>query len=340
MTMPANNQRILVFFPGALGDFVCFLPALHALAQTAFVDLFARTEFGDLVPETVRVRSLESYEVNRLFVQGAGEESKMRRFFAAYAAIYSWMGSGHILFVRQLQNLCHGRAQIFSFNSEAAEKPQSEYYLSCLSCLGVATSESLIPIIPLKPQAIAWSADFWACHAFEGRPVLMLAPGSGAREKNWPVLSFIAVAEWWRKQGKGEPLIILGPVEEERAGFEPLLRQYQAARNLTLAELVALMVRGALFLGNDSGVTHLAAALGIPTLALFGPSNVKKWRPQGKHVRIINRALECSPCAVAVMKRCGHRSCLSAIEPAEVIQELRAMAQGAALTRWGAGIRV
>jgi ADP-heptose:LPS heptosyltransferase len=163
----------------------------------------------------------------------------------------------------------------------------------------------------------------------------MLAPGSGAREKNWPVRAFVAVAEWWREQVGGEPLVILGPVEEERGGFEPLLRRYKGARGLTLAELAALIARSDLYLGNDSGISHLAAAVGIPTLALFGPSNVKQWRPQGERVRIINRMLECAPCAVAAMKHCGHRSCLSALEPAEVIQQLQAMAQEGRLDKVG-----
>ncbi|MGE5303260.1 MAG: glycosyltransferase family 9 protein [Alphaproteobacteria bacterium] len=332
MTKQGTGQRTLVLFPGALGDFICFLPALRVLAQAAFVDLLARSEFADLVPETVQVRSLDRYEVNRLFVAGAGNEDKVAGFFAGYDSTYAWMGSGQNLFVRQLQNLCQGRAHIFSFDSAATERHQSEYYLSCL---GVAASESLIPTIPLKPQAKAWSADFWARHSFEGRPVLILAPGSGAREKNWPVASFAAVAEWWREQEEGEPLVVLGPVEEERGGFEPLVRQYTAARNLTLAELAAIMVRGDLYLGNDSGVTHLAAALGIPTVALFGPSDVKKWRPQGKQVQVINRVLQCSPCVIAVMKNCGHRSCLYALEAAEVIQRLRAMVPGSRLDKVG-----
>jgi ADP-heptose:LPS heptosyltransferase len=331
MTTQTMNQRILVLFPGALGDFICFLPALRALAQTAFVDLFARSEFADLVPATVRVRSLECYEIRRLFVSGTCNEGKMRSFFARYASTYSWMGSAQNLFVRQMQNLCQGRAHIFAFDAEATKGHQSEYYLSCL---GVVAGESLIPIIPLKPEAIAWSADYWARHSLDGREVLLVAPGSGAREKNWPVRSFAAVADWWRAR-EGEALVILGPVEEDRGQFELLLRQYKTARNLTLAELAALIARGDLFLGNDSGITHLAAALGTPTLALFGPSNVKKWRPQGERVRIIKRTLECAPCAVSVMKHCGHRSCLSALEPAEVIQQLQAMAQGSRLDKVG-----
>ena len=67
MTMPAA-QRALVIFPGALGDFLCFLPTLRFLSQGKEVDLLARSEFADLVPPTVKVGSLERYEIRRLFV--------------------------------------------------------------------------------------------------------------------------------------------------------------------------------------------------------------------------------------------------------------------------------
>jgi ADP-heptose:LPS heptosyltransferase len=321
----------LVIFPGALGDFICFIPTLLALAETAFVDLFARSEFADLLPERVRVRSLESYPINRLFVPDAGREDKLHGFFAGYASIYSWMGSGNEVFVQQLQKLCDGRAHIFPFDSEAAKGHQSEHYLSCIAMDG---RQCLLPEINMKPEAITWSAGYWTRHGFAGRPVLIIAPGSGAREKNWPVGAFATVAEWWRSEG-GEALILLGPVEEERGGFEALLRQCPAARNLPLAKLAALIARADIYLGNDSGITHLAAALGIPTLAVFGPSNVNKWRPRGQRVVVLRHSLECAPCANAIMKNCQHRSCLCGLEPMEVIQELRMMAGSEYLDKVG-----
>lgn len=317
----ATDQRALVFFPGALGDFVCFLPALRRLAEAVSVDLFARSDFVDLVPESVRVFSLERYEINRLFVCGAAAEDNLRTFMSRYVAVYSWMGSGQQQFVRQLQDLCQGRAHIFPFQPELSGIHQAEYYLTCINC-----SDSPVPQISLKPQAVAWSAAYWAQHSLEGFHVLIVAPGSGAKEKNWPLPSFAAVIEWWRDQIGGKTVVVLGPVEDERSRLEPiLLSGCKMARGLTLAELAAILARSDLYLGNDSGVTHMAAALGIPTVALFGPSDVQKWRPRGKRVRILRHEIECAPCSVAAMKSCGHRSCLRALMPAEVTGQLRAL---------------
>ncbi len=326
-----TDQRALVLFPGALGDFVCFLPVLRSLAHAASVDLLARSEFADLAPESVRVRSLERYEINRLFVCGAVAEDKLRDFFSRYASVYSWMGSGQQQFVRQLQDLCQGRAHIFPFQPELSGRHQSEYYLTCINC-----SDPPVPQISLKPQAMTWSAVYWARHSLEGSQVLIVAPGSGAKEKNWPLPFFAAVIGWWRDQIGGEAVVVLGPVEEERGGLDPSrLTGCKVARGLILAELAAIIARSDVYLGNDSGVTHIAAALGISTVALFGPSNGQKWRPQGKRVHILKHEIECAPCSVAAMKSCGHRSCLRALKPDEVIEQLHALLEQSRLDKGG-----
>lgn len=317
----ASEQRALVLFPGALGDFVCFLPALRQLAQAVSVDLFARSDFADLVPKSVRVFSLERYEISRLFICGAAEEDRLGVFISRYGAVYSWMGSGQQQFVRQLQDLCRGRAHIFPFQPELPGRHQSEYYLTCINC-----SDPPLPQISLKPQAVAWSAAYWAQHSLEGFQVLIVAPGSGAKAKNWSLSSFADVIEWWRDQIGGKTVVVLGPVEDERSRLEPiLLPGCKMVSGLTLAELAAVLSRSDLYLGNDSGVTHMAAALGTPTVALFGPSDAQRWRPQGKRVRVLKHEIECAPCSDTAMKSCGHRSCLGALKPFEVIGELRAL---------------
>ena len=77
----AAARRELVIFPGALGDFLCFLPTLRFLSQGKEIDLLARSEFADLAPPTVKIGSLERYEVRRLFVRGAALEERLRDFF-------------------------------------------------------------------------------------------------------------------------------------------------------------------------------------------------------------------------------------------------------------------
>ncbi len=308
-------EKISVIFPGALGDFICFLPALQELVRGRDADLFARTEYGELLPAPVRTRSLECYEVSRLFVPGAEQDERLMGFFGSYAFIYSWMGGSQPDFLRHLQALSDGKLRIFPFRPSGSRMHMTDYYLSCL---GEKDQSESSPAIRLRSDALAWSHLFWQRHGLEGKKVLVLAPGSGAKEKNWPTQSFKVVVEWWEKRFKGKVIGVFGPVEEERGELGNLGNGVLVVRGLELAKMAALLTRCDLYLGNDSGVTHLAAALGVETVAIFGPTDPWQWAPRGKRVRVITQNVECSPCGYPVMKACPHRMCLTALSPGDV----------------------
>jgi ADP-heptose:LPS heptosyltransferase len=331
-----SNRRALVLFPGALGDFVCFLPTLKILAERTSIDLLARTGFSELVPGHVKVGSLERFEIRHLFVSGAGSDEKVRRFFQTYECTYSWMGSGDLTFKQEVQAATQGLVRLFQFHSRDSRMHQADYYLSCLQAASVLS----MPHIPLMPDADQWAEIYWARNSLESKPMLAIAPGSGAREKNWPVISFERIARWWRERIGGSVIVILGPVEEERGGYESLCSHGVAIRGITLGRLAAVIARCSLYVGNDSGISHLAAALGVPTAAVFGPSNINQWAPRGQTVLVFRHEVPCSPCAVSVMKNCRHHDCLAALTPAEVIRQLERWPPLVTLTSRGSGIRV
>lgn len=309
--------QVCVIFPGALGDFVCFLPALQYISRCAQVDLYAHGEFAEIVPIGVTVRSVESSEISRLFVAGAHQDAELTNYFRDYAAVYSWLGSLQPEFVKQLQAVSNGRAKIFPFRPVGAIMHQADYYLRCVAAQEFSGSE---PTILPRADAIAWRENFCARHSLFQRRILVVAPGSGAREKNWPEEFFLVVAEWWRERMSGVVILLLGPVEQERGGVDRLRQHCLVASGLSLSQAVALLDTSDAYLGNDSGITHLAAALGVPTVALFGPSDPRQWAPRGKRVVIVSRAIDCSPCSNVTMKGCPHCACLTELYPDEVIE--------------------
>ena len=332
----SSHPRLGVLFPGALGDFVCLLPALQSLVREAEVDLFARTEFAGLVPAGVKVRSLECPEIRALFVDDVADETPLQDL-GGYQEIFSWFGSRQPRFVRRLQSASRGKAKIFPFRPAAVGVHQIDHYLDCLKDHAVVRRE---PVITPCDEAVRWCEDFYATHALRQRPVLTLAPGSGAREKNWPEEFFVAVAEWWRVAVSGNVVLLLGPVEEERGNYERLRSRCVTATGLQLFQAAALLRASDVYVGNDSGVSHLAAATGVRTVVLFGPSDRLQWSPRGKRVTILHRDTACSPCSVAAMKSCSHRACLTELFPKEVIGVAAQLPEVVTLTRAGAGIRV
>ncbi len=308
-------NKVLAIFPGALGDFICFLPALKTLAADRTLDLLARTEYGDLAPTTVQVHSLERYEISRLFVAGAEDDERLKSFFSRYRFVYSWMGSREPDFVRRLQVLSKGRIRVFPFRPPRSEMHISDYYLSCVEA---KCSRKIMPAFPFHCSALNWSWQFCRQSGLEGKKILALAPGSGAKEKNWPVQFYRVVAEWWEKKLGGKVLVVLGPTEEDRKE-EAFWSNALVVRGLDLGKLAALLTRCHLYVGNDSGVTHLSAALGVETIALFGPTDPSEWAPRGERVTVITRKISCSPCADSVRKLCSHRECLTDLSPSNVL---------------------
>jgi len=320
--------RVCVLFPGALGDFICFLPALHELTKSYAVDLLARSDFAAIAPRDVRVRSLERFEVSQLFIGDGACDQRVSQFFAAYAAVYSWFASQQRVFVEQLEKVSEGRAQIFPFRPDKPCGHQADYYLSCLSNRARNASQ---PLVASRADGRRWCDGFCRRAGIGGEPLLIVAPGSGAREKNWPEAHFLQIVHWWRERLGGKAVVVVGPVEMERGGYEQLSRVCDVASGLDLAQLAALLARGDLYVGNDSGVSHLAAAVGCRTVALFGPSNERQWAPRGPRVTILRPALK-GPSGDGGQIEGGRAClCLADLTPAEVIQSLSQLPEVAKL---------
>ena len=330
-----SQRKICVLFPGALGDFICLVPTLEVLAEAGEVHVYARREFADLVPEGVIVRSLEHSAIRKLFTPGAEPEDEAQRFFSDYSVIYSWLGSQQADFVRRITEASFGRAQVYPFRPARTRVHQVDHYLSCLGTDGMPQRQ---PVIQLRAETIGWRADFWTKQKLNGHPVLALGAGSGAREKNWPEEFFVRVVNWWRTATGGDVVLPVGPVEQERGGIQSLSRHCITIPNLDLAQVAALLAASDLYLGNDSGVSHLAGAVGIRTAVLFGPSDIEQWAPRGPRVTVLRHHVPCAPCEIPTMKNCSHRSCLTALSPDEVMQRLAQLPEVLTLTREKAGI--
>lgn len=122
-----------------------------------------------------------------------------------------------------------------------------------------------------------------------GQRVVAVHPGSGGRRKCWPAERFARVAEALGAEGIGVALVqgpadgeIVADVLKALGGAPP-----PVVSDLPVRDLAALLSLCATYLGNDSGVTHLAAAVGTPTVALFGPTDPAVWGPRGERVTIL-----------------------------------------------------
>lgn len=125
---------------------------------------------------------------------------------------------------------------------------------------------------------------------------ITLHPGSGGKKKCWPADRFAKLAAETARSLGAEPLVFFGPADDEtRCAFDAALPagvRVHRAENLPLREVAALLSTARIFVGNDAGITHLAARC-CPTLALFGPTDPRVWRPLGLCVAVLCSPTEC-----------------------------------------------
>jgi heptosyltransferase III len=263
----------LVYHAGALGDFITTLPAIHAWRRIHVRDrivLLGVPVLGSLALPGVfdEVWDAGARSFASLFSAGAVEEqcaAGMRGFRSAllFAASSSPLerhlsALGVPLVVRQ-EPFPTGRTPIV------------DYHLTAVPGLDPDPDERQPRVRTRDVSAPQVSPPTAALHA-----------GSGSRAKNWPVERFLRVAGALREAG-WRVAWIQGPAETGH----PLPEGSTVWNGLSLTALAGALASCGLYVGNDSGVTHLAAAVGCPTIALFGPSDHRVWAPRGRIVKIV-----------------------------------------------------
>jgi len=130
----------------------------------------------------------------------------------------------------------------------------------------------------------------------KGRPYIVLHPGSVLETKRWNARRFGEVAR--NLAARGFTIVVTaGPGEESFAGeVATALDRTVILLGLTIPELAELIRGARMYIGNDSGPTHLAAAVGTPAVAVWGSSDSRRWRPWSNQHRVVQNPFECNPC--------------------------------------------
>ena len=248
--------RRLVIRPGAIGDFIVSLPALESL-RSDYLEVWVPQPNVPLVRFAHRVRSIASTGIDLLGIADppAGLLDGLRRF----DSIVSWYGANRPEF-RELTRTLDLPCRFFqALPSETATMHATDFYLDQVRDLCQSTADP-VPRIPCAVKR----ENFAAIHPFSGNP-----------RKNWPLDKFRQVARGLERTM---------PVRWCAGPDDPPLAD--AVRVDNLYELACWLAGARLYIGNDSGITHLAAAVGTPVLALFGPTDPGIWAPRGPNVRV------------------------------------------------------
>jgi Glycosyltransferase family 9 (heptosyltransferase) len=299
-----NDEKTLLLFPGALGDFLCLWPALSRLLQERHgrVTVAAKPSHLELLPADSAGRmSIDRRELADLFGP-APLAPQTRELLADFACVHSWTGWGNESFAQRVGEATRGRLIAHRFRGMNPGEHAAAYYARCL---GVRVPAARYPP-PVEAQL--WAEHFWRRNAL-AETVLAIAPGSGAAAKNWEGMN--AVARRWRSVHGAQVLALIGPAELERHTRLPCDAVAVAE---SLPNLAALLVRSRCFLGNDSGVSHLAGLTGVPGVVLFGPTDPATWKPIGNTLAVLTAPVPCPSCGAS--RFCTHRLAVEMVEDA------------------------
>lgn len=242
--------------PGAIGDFIVSLPALECL-RAEYYEVWTAEANVPLVHFANRARAISATGLDRL---GIGEPpAPLVESLRGFDSILSWYGSNRPEFRELTRDLGLSFTFFPALPAAGAGLHASDFYLEQARTLGPCESDG-IPRI----ACAAARENFAVIHPF-----------SGSLKKNWRMEKFKMLADQLER---------VIPVRWCSGSDDPPLAD--AVRYDDLFELACWLARARLYIGNDSGITHLAAAVGTPVLALFGPSDPAVWAPRGPNVRI------------------------------------------------------
>ena len=274
-------KRMLVVRGGALGDLILTLPAVAALQMAnpdAQIEVLGNSGYQSLLRECAKVAAthvLDAAALAPFFSQAATLPDRLAKWFASFDLVISYLHDPDRIFETNIRatgvtNFIQGPWSI-SDGAHAARQ-----LLEPLAPLGIDVTR-LVPAFFLQSASVRPNPDVIALH-----------PGSGSVAKNWSIDKWIELGD--RLLGQGATLLVLTGESDQRQR-EILTARWnragvQFANCLSLPE-IAVRLPGRMFLGHDSGVSHLAAAAGAHCILLYGPTHPDVWAPPNENVRIV-----------------------------------------------------
>jgi predicted lipopolysaccharide heptosyltransferase III len=239
------------------------------------------------------------------------------------SAFLTWMTKAPVRIGFNQEHRWRGRAYTSIAVPQLNDVHRIERNLSSLRAIGIVPEPGM-PVLELSPDdeeageriLAQWRRDD------ESFPFVMFQPGARYWFKAWPAERFVELAN--RLCAATDCRILIGGSPQERELAAAIVskadpRVISLAGQLPVRHYAAVLKRCALYIGNDAGPMHMAAALGTPVLALFGPSNPAEWGPRGSRVWTIYKGLDCRQCFHPTCER-GEMSCMKQISVEEVFQ--------------------
>ena len=282
--MVSDPIETLVIHPGALGDVLQAVPALGALGRLGHRLTFAgQPRLGELLQGSglvLAATSFDTFGFEALFADGLASERLASRL-ARFGRVVSWFGAREESYRKNLASLVPKCIVARPVPDEDSPRTVWEHLVDTLAPWGVARPGELHHLPTAERWRIAARTALMAAGVDLTRPLLVAHPGAGALWKQAPTARFARALERMAEDGGFEIVLHQGPADA--AAVDALLRELArpSARLFepSLTELAGALALAKAFIGSDSGVSHLAACVGTPSVILYPPETLRRWAP-------------------------------------------------------------
>ena len=291
-----RSGRYGFFHQGALGDFILFLPILDALFRSQAAgsfEIWTRPVYGALVygkPYSCSIHSHEASFWSGLYCGEEYESSRLPRELRS-VEVFFWVGQTTAceLAGRLEKSLGRPVHWICSFPADREDpQPVTHFLARQFRSLGW-TLEVEAPSVHVSSRWIREVQKWLEDRRLSSESYAVVHVGSGGRKKVWPLKRWTQLLVWMGSSLKLPIVFIAGPAD---APFFPFVKNMSErlgghiVAERSLEWIMALLHAARVYVGCDSGVSHLAAAVGTPSCVLFGPTDPRVWAPRGPHVHI------------------------------------------------------
>jgi heptosyltransferase III len=285
-------MRAVVFHQGALGDFLMAASAIDGLVENhclARVDFWSKPEHVSLLSQKSylgKCYSIDTSLTARLLEDSLWRTAALPDFLLEADRLLIFGQTGSRLMAERLSARLRASVNwIQSFPQTGDDVIHVSHFLrKQLNCLGLPPGGKPIVLTPPDSEKMA-ARDLLHELGIHSKPIF-IHPGSGGRRKTWPLRNWHGLLQWVRRTLSTQAILSIGPADGYLNEFAEAMGKagVSIVTGLSLPRLSALLSICSLYIGSDSGVSHLAAAVGIPTVVVFGPTDPRVWAPQGENV--------------------------------------------------------
>jgi len=315
-------NKILFIRPGGIGDAVLLIPSIILLKNQypeAVIDVLAEKRNSEIYSLCAEVNTVYRYDRPKELLH------VIRKSYDVVIDTEQWHRLSAVIARLGRAPMSIGfstneRGKLFTHPIPYSHDEHEVYsFINLLSPIVREKVKVPTPFISLPPEVLARMNDYLL--PLSGKKLVAIFPGGSVKQKQWPSDMFHDMITLLVQQGYG--MVVIGG-REDMSEAAKIVGDISSVVNLcgklSLVETAAVLKKTVLLVSGDSGIMHIASALGTRVLALFGPSNVIKWAPFSEHSHVILNKLDCSPCSrFGYMPRCRHHvACMNHITVDEV----------------------